>query len=259
MRPIGEINLCDLTAIARLQGRESLPYPFACTHPPDQHDKRISTAADRFDHGELSVFREWIGDYVSAQIWVACRVHHSRADAADRRILAYRAGETGYLATQRNDKGVVDVSALSALDLGAAIASSVGLAQPGTWPRIIIPGYVEMFGHRVATEYDDCGDAVYSASVAVHRSPRSAHEVVDDDRVTAVATIQSRWQPPRRWGVDWTKNFITFIQVDGDGDYIYAPDFSHAVPLDEQLLSGRIDELIVEDVSALRSACRPMY
>jgi hypothetical protein len=76
--------------------------------------------------------------------------------------------------------------------------------------------------------------------------------VVGDDQVTAIATIQSRWKPPRTWGVDWTKNFIACIQIDGDGDYIYTPDFSHAIPLTEQFLSERIDRLIAEDISARR-------
>jgi hypothetical protein len=75
---------------------------------------------------------------------------------------------------------------------------------------------------------------------------------VADDQVAAVATIQTRWQPPRSWGVDWTKNFVAWIRVEADGDYIYTSDFSHAVPLTERHLRGLIDRLIAEDVSALR-------
>jgi hypothetical protein len=251
LRRIGEISLRDLSAIGRIQGREGLPYPFACTHPHDRHDKRASAVADELEHGELSVFRDWTDAYVVAEIWVACRVHHSDPDSADRRILAYRAGETGYLGTQRNYKDVVEVSALAALDLGAAIAGSVGLTQPGTRPRIVVPGYVDIFGRGDATGYDSRDDE-YSVQVAAERSSQPAHDVVADDQVTAVATVQSRWQPPRRWGVDWTKNYVACIQVEGDGDYIYTPDFSHAVPVTEQLLGGRIDRLIAEDVSTLR-------
>jgi hypothetical protein len=251
LRRIGEINACDLAAIGRIQGRDGLPYPFGCTHPHHRHDEGISSVADRLDHGELRVFREWTDAYVAADIWVACRVHQSDPDTEDRRILAYRAGETGYFAAQRNNN-VVEVSALSALELGAAIADSVGLTQPGMRARIVIPGYVEIFGRRAATAYDDRDDEGYSVRVAVHRSSQPAHEMVANDQVTSVATIQSRWQPPRRWGVDWTKNFITFIQIDGDGDYIYTPDYSHAIPLTEQLLSERIDRLIAEDIAALR-------
>jgi hypothetical protein len=253
---VGEINLCDLEMIGRLQGQDGLPYPFGTTHPREQHDERISSVADRLDHGDLSAFREWAETYVAADIWVACRVHHGNTDRSGRRILAYRAGEAGYLASQGGNNDVVEVSRLSALDLGAAIAGAVGLTEPGTQPRIVIPGYVGYFGHRAATEYDESDDEVWPVLVAAHRSPQPVQSVVADENVTAIATIQSRWQPPRRWGVDWTKTVIVCTQIDADGDYIYTPDFSHAVPLTEQFLSERIDNLIVEDISALRRARR---
>jgi hypothetical protein len=249
---VGEINLCDLEMIGRLQGQEGLPYPFGTTHPREQHDERIPSVAERLEHGDLSAFREWAETYVAADIWVACRVHHSSADRHGRRILAYRAGEAGYLACQRSNSDIVDVSRLSALDLGAAIAGAVGLTEPGTQPSLVIPGYVGYFGHRAATEYDDSDDEVWPVLVAAHRPPQPVHSVVADENVTAITTIQSRWQPPRHWGVDWTKNVIVYLQIDGDGDYVYRPDFSHAVPLTEHLLSERIDGLIAEDIAALR-------
>jgi hypothetical protein len=249
---VGEINLCDLAAIGRLQGQEGLPYPFGHTHPHKLHDEPLSSVADRLVHGDLRAFREWTGAYIDAEIWVACRVHS--VDSPDRRILAYRAGEAGYLACQRSNDDMVEVSRISAVDLGAAVAASVGLTTPGTQPRIVIPGYVGYFADRAAAEYDDGDDdEVYSVRVAVHRSSPT-HPVVADEDVTAIATIQSRWQPPRQWGVDWTKTVIICAQIDSDGDYIYAPDFSHAVPLTEQSLRGRIDGLIAEDISARRRA-----
>jgi hypothetical protein len=249
---VGEINLCDLEMIVRLQGQEGLPYPFGHTHPHKHHDERISSVADRLDDGDLGAFREWTGAYIDAEIWVACRVHS--VDSPDRRILAYRAGHAGYLACQRGNDDIVEVSRLSALDLGAAIAGSVGLTEPGMQPQIVIPGYVGYFADRAATEYDDGDDdEVYSVCVAVHRSSPT-HPVVADEDVTAVATIQSRWQPPRQWGVDWTKSVVVCTQIDSDGDYIYTQDFSHAVPLTEQSLRWRIDGLIAEDISACRCA-----
>jgi hypothetical protein len=252
LRRVGEISLCDLMAIGRLRGQDGLPYPFGHTHPHKQHGNCISSVADRLDNGDLSAFGDWIDAYVAAEIWVACRVHHAGADTPDRRILAYRAGEAGYLASQRSNDDVVEVSGLSALDLGAAIAESVDLTEPGTRPRIIVPGYVGYFAHRAAADNDDSDDHVYSVRVADHRSAQPAHPVVADEEVTAIATIQSRCQPPRTWGVDWTKSFLAFVQINADGDYIYTSDFSHAVPLTEKFLGERIDTLIAEDISALR-------
>jgi hypothetical protein len=249
---VGEIDLCDLEMIGRLQGQDGLPYPLGCTHPREQHDERMSSVADRLDHGDLSAFREWAETYVAADIWVACRVHHGSTDRSGRRILAYRAGNTGYLVSQGGNSHVVEASMLSAVDLGAAIAGAVGLTEPGTQPRIVIPGYVGYFGHRAATPSDDSDDEVWPVLVAAHRSPRPVESVVADENVRAIATIQSRWLPPRRWGVDWTKSVIACLQIDGDGDYVYTPDFSHAVPVTEHILGERINGLIAEDIAALR-------
>jgi hypothetical protein len=122
--------------------------------------------------------------------------------------------------------------------------------RPGrTQPGIAIPGYVGYFAHE-ATSGDD---EVYAVHVG---DPSSQHEhpVVDDGDVTAVAIIQSRWQPPRTWGVDWTRAVLVCVQTESDGDYIYTSDFSHAVPVTERVLSERIDELIAEDTETAARA-----
>jgi hypothetical protein len=247
---VGDIALADLAAIGRLQGRDGLPYPFAHTDPHQQHDKPIASVADRLDHGDLSAFREWMDAYIGADIWVACRVHHRNPDTRGRRILAYRAGHAGYLASQRSNDDVVEVSELSAVDLGVAIADAAGLTEPGTRPRIVISGYVGYFAHPAATDSGD--DGAYSVRVTAPSFQEADPEVADED-VTAIAIIQSHWQPPRKWGVDWTKNVVACVQIDAGGDYIYTPDFSHAVPLTERFLSERIDRLIAEDYSASRT------
>ncbi len=250
---VGVINLADLAAVGRLRGHDGLSYPFAYTRPQKQHRQRIASVADRLDDGDLSAFRAWIDAYIDANIWVACRVHHRNPGNRGGRMLAYSAGQAGYVASQRENDDVVEVSELSALDLGAVIAGSVGLAKSGSQPQVVIPGYIGYFAPHAAADYDDSGnDAFYSVAVA-DRLPQ-AHPVVDDEDVTAVAIIQSRWQPPRRWGVDWTKNVVVCVQTESDGDYIYAPDFGHAVPVNEQILSERIDELIAEDIE---TAARP--
>ena len=140
---------------------------------------------------------------------------------------------------------------MSAFDLGAAVAGAVGLTEPGSHHRIIVPGYVGYFTDPIAVEDSD-DYSVSSVRVAADQPPAPTHSVVADDEVTAIATIQSRWQPARRWGVDWTKNLIACVRADADGDYIYAPDFSHAVPVTEQSLGERIDRLIAVDITALR-------
>jgi hypothetical protein len=44
------------------------------------------------------------------------------------------------------------------------------------------------------------------------------------------------------------------VQTDTDGDYIYTPDFSRAVPVSEESLSERIDALIAEDAETAARA-----
>jgi hypothetical protein len=247
---VGEIDLCDLEMIGRLQGQESLPYPFGFTQPHERRDAGTASVADRLDDGDLSVFREWTGAYVTADIWVACRVHHSRVDIPDRRILAYCDAEAGYLASQRSQDDVVEVFRLAAVDLAAGIARSIGLTRPGRQPRIVVPGYVGYFTDTDYTDEDD--DGVFSVRTAVHQPSRPAHPVVADDDVAALAIIQSRWQPARAWGVDWAKPVVACVRIVDDGDYVYTPDFSHAVPLAEPSLGEAIDGLMVEDIAVMR-------
>ena len=70
--------------------------------------------------------------------------------------------------------------------------------------------------------------------------------------VSAYSTVQSHWLPTRKWGFDGRKNSVVWIRVIDDGDYMYAPDFSHAVPMTAMALHQRVDELIAEDVAILR-------
>jgi hypothetical protein len=254
LRRVGEINLGDLEMIGRLQGQEGLPYPFGYAHPYEHRDERISSIADRLADGDLSAFREWTETYVAAEIWVACRVHHGGVDIPDRRILAYRAGDAGFLAAQRSHDDVIEVFTLAAVDLGAGIVRSIGLTQPGRQAGIVVPGYVGYFADTdTDTDYlDGDDDGVFSVRTAVHQPLRSAHPIVADDDVAALAIIQSRWQPARSWGVDWAKPVVACVRIADDGDYIYTPDFSHAVPLAEPSLSEAIDRLIIEDIAVVR-------
>jgi hypothetical protein len=201
---VGVIDLGDLSAISRLNGRDGLPYPFAHAHPHKQSEKLSAAGVDRLDREDLSEFRGWMDAYIAVDIWVACRVHHRNSDTPGRRILAYYAGQTGYIAAQRINEDVVEVSELSAVDLGAVIAGSVGLIRPGRMqPGIVIPGYVGYFAHEATPDDDE----VYAVCVG-DRSSQHEHPVLTDEDVAAIALIQSRWQPARKWGVDRTKTVV---------------------------------------------------
>lgn len=249
MRPVGEIELSDLATIGRLAGHEGLPYPFAHTRASD--GERQAFVSERFDNRDFAEFREWTDAYVAADIWVTCRVHHRSADMADGRILGFRGGDVGYLARQRSDD-VVEIFALPADDLGAASSGLAGLIRPGPHPRIVVPGYIGYFDQpthdRVAE--DEHLDVV-SVLTAVNQPAPPNHRLVADDDVAAIAIIQSRCQPAREWGVDWGRPLVACVHVDDEGDYIYAPDFSHAVPVTVSALGDRIDRLIADDITAL--------
>jgi hypothetical protein len=241
-RWVGEIGLDDLAAVCRSSGQDGLPYPLGSSLPRRQHNRSGHDV-------DLNAFREWTDAYVAADIWISCRVHYSSDAIPDRRIFAHRAGDAGFLASQHGND--VIVSAMSGFDLGVAVAGSVGLTESGAHQRVVVPGYVGYFAEPIAVEDSD-DDSVRSVRIAAEQPSPPAHSVVADEAVTAIATIQSRWQPARRWGMDWTKNLIACVHADADGDYIYAPDFSHAVPVTEQALGERIERLIAEDITALR-------
>ncbi|MCV7284328.1 hypothetical protein H7J87_03205 [Mycolicibacterium wolinskyi] len=251
MRPVGEIELSDLAALGRLAGHESLPYPFAHTRTPHRGSERRDSVEDSLANGDLAQFREWTDAYVAADIWLTGRVHHRDASIADGRILGFRGGDTGYLARQRSDD-VVEIFAVPAEDLGAEGAGLVGLPTPGAHPRIVVPGYVGYFdGPADAAVAGDDSEGVGSVLTAVKRPAAPDHHTIADDEVAAIAIIQSRCQPAREWGVDWTKPLVACLHIEGDGSYVYAPDFSHAVPVAESDLAGRVDRLISADIALL--------
>lgn len=140
MDPIGSITLIELLGICEVQGRYGLPHPFWRTQPAAAPVTNTAVVADRYDSGDLRVFKPWAQAYVRADIWVECRVNFT-SDDPDLRILAYRAGESGFLASQRPGEDVVDVYELSPYELGTAVAGSAELVGPGAHSAIVIPGY----------------------------------------------------------------------------------------------------------------------
>jgi hypothetical protein len=177
-------------------------------------------------------------------------VNYREKAKPDTRVLAFRAGQFGFCATQRRDVDVVDVYQVSPYDLGAAICGSVQLSQPGNLPRISVPKYVNYFGSPAADLEDDDFELAVFDAVPNDAGPAVAE--VPNRGVACLGTVQSRCRPARSWGMDWHKNLVAWVQINDDGDYIYQPGFEHAVPMTEQTLVSRIDQLIAEDVAVLR-------
>ncbi|WP_165618347.1 ESX secretion-associated protein EspG [Mycobacterium talmoniae] len=254
LRSMGSIHLADLARTCDHHGYEHLPYPFMpeTISRRDGHNTDESPPfSDRFDRGDPRIVREWMEAYARADIWVECRVIHSYADTLDTRILAFRAGTKGFFATQQPNTDTVEVFELSPYELGAAVASSVGLTKSGSHPRIVIPKYVNYF--REPANDTEAGDGEFSVLRPVRSTRAGANvTVVSNAEVTALAIVQSHCEPARGWGIDWDKKFVPWVHVRDDGDYIYTADFSHAAPLTEKDLSDRIDRLIAHDVAVLR-------
>ncbi len=248
LRLVGSGDLVDLEIISTFYGRDFLPYPFMQTRPSsrfstqDDFDEYARSVPDRFNNGDLRIFRRCCESYVDADIRVECHVQYLPADTPSVRVVAHRAADLGYLVKQRPDEDIVDVYELSPYDLGPAIADSVSLTMPGSRSEIVIPEYARSTHNAHATG----GFSVRSAVVR-----QTATEVRRAD-VTAFATVQSHWRPTRRWGFDRGKNAVLWVRIKNDGEYIYSPDFSVARPMNRQTLAERTDRLIAEDVKSLR-------
>lgn len=251
---VGSIGLADLAAVCQLQGLDHLPHPFLSrawpSAVPDQTDVGSATVRDRLAEGDLRGFRDWIETYPPADIWVEGQVHHVPADTPDVRILAHRAGESGFFAAQRTDEDVVEVFTVSPYEIGAAVAGSAGLTAPGSHKRVVVPGFFPDQGAGDCADADS--DAGHGIAVPVAGRRRSGDVVVLVAEVTALAVIQSRTPPAPAWGRDRDKNSAIWVRVIDDGEYLFAPDLSHAVPVTPQMLRTRIDQLITEDIAALR-------
>lgn len=244
---VGTLDLLDVNAISEFHGRDFLPYPFMFTQGPrfatrDEAAAYVGAVPDRLLHGDLNRFLECLIAYDAADIRVECRVQYIPADTPSLRLIGYRAGHLGFLASQRPDADLIDVYTVSPYDLGQAIADAVSLSQPGMHSAIVIPEYVP----RGKVEYDR-GDFM------VHDRPASELGVtVPASEVTAYATVQSHWRPTRRWGLDRGKRALVWVRVNDDGEYMYVSDQSHARPMTRPALREEIDRLIADDVAILR-------
>lgn len=242
-RHVGILELLDLEGIWSYLGRDYLPYPFMFTRPTrlatyDAARGYANTVPDRFNYGDLLVFKECVDAYHRAEIRAECHVQHIPADTPSLRVMAYRAGHLGFFMAQRPDADVVDVYTVSPYDLGAAICEATSLTQPGGHHEIAVPEYAR----TPQSEYD-------TETIVVHHQLAALTEVtIPASEVTAYGRVQSHWRAARRWGFDYTKQAVVWVRINGDGEYIYVPDGSHATPMNRTDLHRRIDELIAEDI-----------
>lgn len=248
---VGGLDLLDLDLAGERQGRDMLPYPFRYTHPTrfqyaDEVESYSATVPERLRTGDLAVFARYLHTLWHSDIEVSCHVQQMRADVESVRALAVRSGQQGFLAVQRNDVDVIDIHSVSPYDLGAAIAEAAGLQKPGRHRRIVVPEL-----NRNGAEPADGNDS----SVVIRQSAAQTTDVsVPLSTVEAYATVQSRWEPARRWGPDRSKPMLIWLRVGGDGDYVYTDEGPHAIPLSWDSLQERIDRLISADISLLREA-----
>jgi hypothetical protein len=247
LRQIGSIDVLDIDIISRAYGRDFLPYPFMITQPSrfgsyDEYTRYATSVPDRFNHGDLGLFRRWGASYARAEIRVECHVQYIPADTPSVRVLAHRLGELGYLAKQRPDEDIVDVYEVSPYDLGLAVAESVDLVKPGGIPEIVVPEMIPIPTTGGSAEELIVHDVV--------ETPMATE--IGAAAVRAFGSVQSHWHPTRSWGLDRGKNLAVWLGLEDDGEYLYTPDFSCAKPMRRPALTERIDQLIAEDVALLR-------
>jgi hypothetical protein len=127
---------------------------------------------------------------------------------------------------------------------GTATAS-VGLVGAGGHHRIAVTAGGEHLPEPAGgvDEYHDLGLSI------TQLEPRQPAVPVDARNVVAIGTVQSRHEPAPYRGVDSARPILRWVQVRGDGDYLYEADnCGYLEPLDLSLLNTCIDGL-VDDVS----------
>lgn len=265
LRHIGGLDVYDIVGICEPNGFGGLPYPFW------QHERRwplktpeeIAEAVSRFENGSLRNFAPWLETYRQADIWIECRVEPCTQDAVDKRIIAHRKGDRGFVASQRAGTDAVEIFELDPLSLGTAIAESVGLDKPGSQTAIQIPGYLDNFigkpdhQDRVVVDRDDDDDSDVFGSrgltMTANVSRRRETRITDYDQVMAMGTLQSRCDASVGWGLDWDKTLVVWVRIKDDGDYVFSPDLNTARPVTIQTLAERINDAIAENVATLRA------
>jgi hypothetical protein len=79
---------------------------------------------------------------------------------------------------------------------------------------------------------------------------------IDASQLSAYATVQSPWYPMGGWAVAPYTPAVEWVSARDDGDYIYVPNGSYAVPMTKSLLQERIDRGIADVVAVVRELRR---
>lgn len=254
---IGSIALADVEVLSVYAGRSFLPFPFLLSDPEPyasdaEYEAYSASVLDRFWYGDLNAFLPWVRTYHGADLHVECRVMYADPDAPPARVIAHRKDQAGFFARQAADQ-FIEVFAVSPYELGSAVASAAKLTRPGKHreielPEVLVPRIWRVRKESEPVEHDD--DAVtFRAPAAQSRPPD-----VPLAELATTATVQSHWRPVRKWGFDHGKNAVVWATVRDGGDYVCAPGTRRAKPMTQADLGRRIDELIAEDVAALRAA-----
>lgn len=245
---VGRLGLFDLEVVAGFHGQEGLPHPLIQLAPPvfgsqAELEDRTHDVPDRFHRGDLQVFQQWFHSLANCDLRVECTGY---ANGRDLKVLAHRAGERGFLATQQDGQDSIDVYRLSPFDLGPAIAGLARLAKPGRQAKLLVTDHPLARAPR-AHPSDDEDDVSIGHRVESSDTPRISY----NDAVS-IGRAQSRRGPAARWGFDIDKDSALWLTVDDDGDYMMASNRQYWLPATRQNLASRLDALIAEDVRALR-------
>ncbi|KQH79201.1 hypothetical protein AO501_14105 [Mycobacterium gordonae] len=251
LSPVGSIDLVDLQAVSDSLGRDFIPHPFVVLRQSrfgsyQQYQDYVAAIPERIARGDLRSISRWVASYQEADLRVECVV--SIVGSQRGRIMAHRRDQLGFIAAQNYENDCVDIFEVSPYELGAVIAGSLALTQPGTHPKVVIPGLVR--------QPFPAGGGSDSDSSVVQRDSRTGRVSVPRNKVTRYTRIQSRWRPARDWGFDRRKTTVATVAVSNDGDYIYSPGFDYLTPTTMQNLGSRIDAAIAEDVADLRESRR---
>ncbi|MBN7443431.1 ESX secretion-associated protein EspG [Mycobacteroides abscessus subsp. abscessus] len=230
------------------RGQDIMPYPLRFTQGQKftlraDYEKYAQTVRQMFNNGELAAFRTEIeillGD---SDIRV---MSYADTPGGISRIVAARRDQRGCLAKQHETKDSVTIYRLpSAYDIGPAIAGALAFGPPGAVSRAVFPGVTRPLTPETGMDFPEQitirDDAEYETF------PRL------DAQIRQAGTIQSHWQPARKWGRHADKETLAWIDT-SKGAYILSRDFFTVSPMSKKGLEDRINQLISEDVISIRA------